>query len=107
MKYLIDYNTLEKKVLFPGITASIAHADNFTLTRVTLEEGAHLPEHSHPHQQWTHVLSGELEMEVEGEILLLGPGMTATIPSNAKHSGYARTECIVIDVFNPTREDLK
>ncbi len=107
MKYLIDYNTLEKKQLFPGIIASIAHSDNFTLTRVTLEKGAHLPEHSHPHLQWTHVLAGELEMVVGEENLLLKPGMTAAIPSNMPHSAYALSECIVIDVFNPTRDDLK
>jgi len=31
--------------------------------------------------------------------------MVVLIPSDAKHSGKALTDCTIIDIFNPVRED--
>jgi quercetin dioxygenase-like cupin family protein len=44
---------------------------------------------------------------VEGESQLVGPGMSVVIPPNAKHSGIAKTDCRMIDVFCPVREDYR
>jgi quercetin dioxygenase-like cupin family protein len=65
-----------------------------------------MPVHSHPHEQWSHVLEGELEFDIDGEKMLLTPGMTAYIPSNAPHSAVAHTQCKVIDCFTPPRQDF-
>lgn len=107
MSFFIDHKLIEPKVLFPGISASIVHSDSITISRVHLEDGTVLPEHHHPHEQWTHVISGELELTVGGETQLMLPGHTAWIPSDTPHSGRVIRECIVLDIFNPPREDLK
>lgn len=107
MKYFIDHNKLPHKDLFPGIRASIVHSENITASRVSLEKDAVLPEHSHPHEQWTHIISGELELTVGDETKILNAGMTAAIPSDVPHSGKAISACEVIDIFNPPRNDLK
>jgi len=107
MKHVIDKNKLPEKQLFPGIRAKIYHSENITTTWVTIDPGAPLPEHQHPHEQWTHVISGQLDLAIDGQSSSLEAGMSVFIPSNIRHSGKAITKCEVIDVFNPPRNDLK
>jgi quercetin dioxygenase-like cupin family protein len=106
-KYFSDHKDITIRQLFPGIQASILHTDQLTASLVSLDAGADLPEHSHPHEQLTHIIEGELEMTVGNETTILKPGMTATIPSNVAHSGRAVSDCKVIDIFNPPRTDLQ
>lgn len=107
MSYFKSFGELPTRQLFPGIEARIAHSDKVTLTQVTLEEGATLPEHHHFNEQWSTVLSGELEMEIDGEKKVVTPGMTVYIPSNMPHKATALTHCLVLDLFVPVREDFK
>ena len=107
MKNFLSHHEMEPRQLFPGISATLAHSDNITISRVELEAGAPLPEHSHPHEQWTHVISGELELTVGDETRRMVAGMTAWIPSNVSHQGKAISHCLVLDIFNPSRTDLK
>jgi quercetin dioxygenase-like cupin family protein len=44
---------------------------------------------------------------VEGEIKILEPGIIAVIPPNIPHGGRALTDCELLDVFMPEREDYK
>lgn len=83
------------------------HSDHLTFGHITFEEGAILPEHQHINEQWTHVLEGQLKFSMEGETVVLTPGMAAYIPSNVPHSAIALTSCKVIDCFLPVREDFK
>jgi quercetin dioxygenase-like cupin family protein len=73
---------------------------------VFLEKGAVVGNHQHPHEQWTHVLEGEIEFTIDGETKLLSTGMAAFMPSNIPHSAKAITACKVIDCFLPIREDF-
>lgn len=80
-----------------------------TMTSVnwTVAAGATLPAHAHPHEQVSHVLAGEFEFTIDGETQRLGPGMVAFVPPNVTHSGRALTECRIIDVFHPVRDDYR
>ena len=62
--------------------------------------------HNHVHEQWTHVIQGELLFDINGEQKLLTNGMTAFMPSNIPHSAKAITDCKVIDCFLPVRQDF-
>lgn len=73
---------------------------------VKLESGSHLPEHQHPHEQITHVISGRLTLTVAGEAHELSAGETFYISSNVAHSADALGETTVVDTFSPPREDL-
>ena len=46
-----------------GITARFFHSDNLTFGKVRIENGAILPEDSHPNEQFTKMLEGKLEMK--------------------------------------------
>ncbi|MEO9964704.1 MAG: cupin domain-containing protein [Reichenbachiella sp.] len=98
---------LETKELLPGIVGHLIHTDTLTIGYFNIAKGAVLPAHAHVHEQVTNLLEGEFEMTVGGETKILTAGSVATIPSNAEHSGVALTDCKVIDVFNPVREDYK
>ena len=103
----INYNTKNKVDIFPGIHSAMEHSDQVTFGCVSLEEGVIAPIHSHPHEQWTYILEGQMEFTLDGEKQLLLPGMGAYIPSNVLHGAFAVTACKVIDVFTPVREDYK
>ncbi|HMK05004.1 MAG TPA: cupin domain-containing protein [Ferruginibacter sp.] len=103
----IDYNTHKRVTIFPGAQSAMEHSQQVTYGHVKLEEGVVVPIHSHPHEQWTFILDGQMEFTLDGEKKLLLPGMGAYIPSNALHGAVAVTACTVIDVFTPVREDYK
>jgi quercetin dioxygenase-like cupin family protein len=103
----INYNTKNKLDIFPGVHSAMEHSAQISYGCVSLDEGVIVPEHSHPHEQWTYIVEGQMEFTLEGEMQLLLPGMGAYIPSNAKHGAVAVTACKVIDVFTPVREDYR
>lgn len=102
----IDFAQRKKVKIFEGITAQMFHSQQITFAHVTLEKGADVTEHSHVHEQWTHVIEGEMLFVISGEKTVLTPGMAAFIPSHAVHSAKAITKCRVIDCFLPVREDF-
>ena len=102
----IDYNSGKTLKIWDGIYGTIAHSEQATYCRFTIEHGTILPKHSHVHEQWCHVLEGDLEFDINGEKQLLTAGMAAFIPSWAPHSAKALSECKVIDCFTPVREDF-
>jgi quercetin dioxygenase-like cupin family protein len=102
----IDFNSNKKIKIWEGITASLYHSDQITFAHVTLEKNSVVGLHNHIHEQWTHVIEGELLFNINGEEKLLTKGMTAFMPSDIPHSAKALTECKVIDCFLPVRQDF-
>ena len=100
-------NNIKGKEIVPGLFGRFVHGEKITLSFVDIEPGAQLPEHSHPHEQITYLIAGELDMVIGGEKISLTPGMVHVIPGNTPHSAYARTACKVLDAFSPVREDYR
>jgi quercetin dioxygenase-like cupin family protein len=99
-------NILPKEIV-PGITGYYAHGTNLSFGYVEIIAGSILTEHHHIHEQITYIIEGQLDMTIGGEFCPLTAGMFHVIPSHTPHSAIARTDCKVIDVFNPVREDYK
>jgi quercetin dioxygenase-like cupin family protein len=53
------------------------------------------------------VEQGEMLFIIEGEEFILKAGMAITVAPNLKHGATAITDCKLIDVFNPVREEYK
>lgn len=100
-------NDVKGKEIVPGLFGRFVHGETMTLSFVDIQPGARLPEHSHPHEQITYLIEGELEMVIGGEKMLLTPGMVHVIPGNVPHSAIARTFVKVLDAFSPVREDYR
>ena len=92
---------------FSGYVATMLHSEHMTVANWQISANSPFPEHSHPHEQISIVTQGEFELTVDGETEVLRPGVVALIPSGAKHSGRALTDCRVVDIFHPVREDYK
>lgn len=104
---LVDVATLPVRELFPGLRARLIHSERVTHSWVDVDPGATFPEHQHPHEQIVSVISGELDLVVEGVSHRLTPGVVFVIPPNARHSGGSTTGARVLDTFAPVREDYR
>ena len=102
----IDFNTRKRLKIWEGISGPVFHSGQATFGHFTIEAGSDLPAHSHPNEQWTNVIEGELEFTIDGESTVMKAGMAAYIPSDVVHSAKAITTCKVIDCFIPAREDF-
>lgn len=107
MSYFENTEDIAPQLLVPGFHARMVHTAGLTIAHVQIEAGSVLPEHQHPHEQITNILEGIMEMKVGGETSVCTGGMVVTIPGDTPHSARALTDCRVIDVFRPVREDYR
>ncbi len=97
---------VQERELVPGGKVRFVHSDAMTLAFWTFAAGSFLPEHTHPHEQILSVVEGTIEFTIDGENEIVEAPASFIIPSNAVHSGKCRTDCTLIDAFNPKREDF-
>ncbi len=110
IRYFMPFQSLSEipaREIIPGFHGKMIHTDQMTLAFWEIKAGASLPEHHHPHEQVANVLKGTFELTLDGETRQLGPGEVAVIPGNVPHSGRAITDCELLDVFQPVREDYR
>jgi len=93
--------------LLPGIIGYYAHGTQASMGLVELAGGAVMPVHQHIHEQITHILEGQLDMVINNKPYSLTAGSCYVIPSNVWHGATAVTDCKLIDVFSPVREEYK
>ncbi len=106
--YFYDPQQRAQKNICPGVNTRTFWGENMLLGVVSLDANAVLPAHSHPHEQATYVVEGELEMDIEGKKRWLHAGELAIIPGGAVHSVIVGPkDARVIDIFAPAREDMK
>jgi len=102
-----SFLTAEAKEIVPGFIARFLHTSTQTFALFEIKKGAILPEHAHVHEQISNVLEGQFELTIDGEKKVCNPGDMAVISSNIPHSGIAITDCKILDIFTPVREDYK
>lgn len=98
---------LPTRELQPGHHGRFIHSEHTTHVYWEIEAGAELPEHSHPHEQIVNMLEGTYELVVDGASFVLCAGDVLVIPGGASHHGHARTDCRILDVFSPVREEYR
>jgi len=103
----VDIPQLKENEVVPGFRGKFIHSEKMTVAYWTITAGSVLPEHKHPHEQIVNLISGEVEFTLGGETRKITPDTSVVIPSNVIHSGKALTDCYIIDIFHPVREDYK
>lgn len=93
------------KELVEGITGYYAHGTNMTFGYIEIKAGTKMAVHQHVHEQITYIIEGQLDMMIGGKPCSLTAGMYYVILSDTPHGAFAVTDCKLIDVFNPVRED--
>ncbi len=108
---VIKQNETTPEVIAEGRTRYIAHTDNLMMVVVDFKDGPAAepdPPHSHPHEQISHVVSGELLFFLDDKPTRLGPGDMISVPPNAPHAVQILTgQARIIDAFTPIREDFQ
>jgi len=102
------FNTFKNsnpKEIIPGFTTRFIHTNSQTLSLVEVKKGAILPTHSHPHSQISQVLEGEFQLTIAGTTKICKQGDVAIMESDEEHSGKAISDCKILDIFTPVRED--
>ncbi len=103
-----DVPSRSSKQLLPGLVYRPFWGQNMLISLVDLEPNTVIPAHSHPHEQGTYILEGELEMNLDGERRTLRPGDLVIIPGGVDHSVIVAANPVkLLDIFSPVREDLK
>lgn len=103
----INLDDIAEREVVPGFRGKFIHSENVTIVHWSITAESKLSEHNHPHEQVTNVIDGVLELTIEGVTKQLKSGELAVVPSNVKHHGRAVTDCYILDVFYPIREDYR
>jgi len=95
-----------RRSLAPGVDAELAWGEKILLSRVSIAPDGVVPLHSHPHEQAGVCLSGEFDLDVDGETRRIGPGDMYLIPGGTPHSARGvGVPAVTLDIFSPLRED--
>jgi quercetin dioxygenase-like cupin family protein len=103
---LIDTRELTPKEPREGWKGRFFHSRNMTFGYYRVKAGAWIHEHSHPNDEVWNVVAGRLEITIDGETTVAGPGCAAVVPPNAKHSVRALTDARAIVVDHPKRRAI-
>ncbi|MBL7183496.1 MAG: cupin domain-containing protein [Anaerolineae bacterium] len=105
---VVRASDVEPVEMVPGVwRRMLTYGEQVMIVQVTLEEGAVVPAHRHPHEQITYVIEGELSMDVEGQTHVLGARDSLLFPAGVEHGATALKRTLVIDTFSPPREEYK
>ena len=104
---MIFHRTDAKSVeMLPGLVRrTLAQGDSMMICEFTFEADVTVPIHTHPHEQVGYVVSGRVRMTIDGESFDLGAGDSYYAPSNVPHGALTLEPSVVVDTFNPPRED--
>jgi len=105
---LIDHTSVTPVEMLPGIfRRTMTDGDEMMLCEVTLDGGAIVPMHTHPHEQTGYLVSGRLRLKIDDEVRDLSPGDCWMIPGGVPHEATALERAVIIDVFSPPREEYR
>ena len=92
----------------PGVERRVlACGQEVMIVQFTIQAGAEVPPHTHPHEQVGHVVSGRMQFRLGDEVRELGPGDGYSVPGGVVHGATGITEVVAVDSFHPVREDYR
>ena len=83
----------------------LAHTPSMMLVRHEMSQGWRGAAHKHPHEQMVYVVSGRLQFSSNGVLFNVAAGDNFIVPPNVEHHATAMEDSVVLDIFNPPRED--
>ncbi len=107
MNKKLNIKNLKQREIIPGFNGKFVNGENITWAFWDIKKDSSIPDHFHVHEQIMHVISGDFEFTINGLTSVFSEGDTIVIPSNIPHRGKALTNCKIMDVFSPKREEYK
>jgi quercetin dioxygenase-like cupin family protein len=94
-----------KKVLDKIKMKTLVYGEKTLMVEFRLAAGADLPSHQHPHEQTGYLVSGRIDLTIDGVVHAVRPGDSWCIPGDVPHSAVAHADSVALEVFSPVRED--
>jgi quercetin dioxygenase-like cupin family protein len=105
---LVHRSSVKPVEMVPGVVRrTLTESERMMLIEVTLDQGAVVPLHTHPHEQIGYLASGRVLFEVGDERRELSAGDSWLVPSDVPHQVTALESSVAIDVFWPPREEYR
>jgi len=106
-KTLITDSELDWQELGAGVKRKVMPFDeNLMLVKVDFEKGAVGTIHNHPHLQLSYVAKGSFEVTMGNYKKILNEGDVFFAPSMVFHGVVCLEAGLLVDIFNPYREDF-
>lgn len=103
----VFHKDVEAQDLGNGVVRRVlAYSSDLMCVENTFEKGAVGALHHHPHTQITYVVSGEFEFEIDGVKKIVKAGDTMLKMNDVIHGCTCLEAGILLDIFNPMREDF-
>lgn len=103
----LNWSSVPVERIAEGIERQMIVGDNLMICRFFFAPFLVTPEHDHPHEQMSIVVSGRVRFFVEGIERIASPGDVLHFPPNCWHGATMMDEEVVlIDIFTPVREDF-
>lgn len=97
----------EREVVGDGVARQIlGFNSDLMMVRVWFDKGAVGPVHRHIHSQVSYVESGRFSVRVGDDVQTLSAGDCFFIPPNVDHGAVCEEAGVLLDVFNPVRQDF-
>ena len=103
----IDVRSQSTGEPLPGWHDRYFSAESMSFAYYDVDAGASIHAHSHDEEEVWHIVEGTLEITIDGETVVAGPGTAAVVPSNTVHSVKARTNARVIVCDHPARHRIE
>ena len=84
---------------------TLCYGQSTLMVEFQLQQGALLPEHSHPNEQTGYLISGKIRLYIDGSFRDLNPGDSWNIAKDIAHRAEILEDSVAIEVFSPVRED--
>jgi quercetin dioxygenase-like cupin family protein len=99
-------SNLPEEKISPQISRRVMAGVQGMIVWWSMKAGAHAAAHQHPHEQLFWVTSGSMDLRMGTERRVCRAGEGGVIPGGVEHEAWFPTDCEVIDVFAPRRDDF-
>lgn len=107
MQYFIEDKHIKWQDMSSGIKRKImSHDNSMMIVKVAFEKDAAGTLHHHYHTQISYVETGVFEIEIDGKKQILSKGDVFHVPPDIWHGVVCKEAGVLIDIFNPAREDF-
>ena len=103
----MNLSKIKIREIFPGFEGKFIHGEKISCVFSDVKKNPRVDSHKHHHEQIMHVINGKFEFTLGGVKKIYNDGDLVIIPSNIEHSGLALTDCKLMDIFSPVREEYK
>jgi quercetin dioxygenase-like cupin family protein len=103
----LNWSSIPIEHVAEGIQRQMVVGEGLMVCRFRFAPFLVTPEHEHPHEQMSIVVSGRVRFFIEGNERIAVPGDVLHFPPRCWHGATMMDEEVVlIDIFTPVREDF-